>query len=452
VGVYPRLHLIADNVIFSENTAGGSRFEPPDNYYEIDRFDGQLLSNYNINYRSNWRVVFYLYGGTVNGNASNIVHTFQTSWTEEERTIGDLVPVPDEREGYRFLGWRNRDSEPERDDDDWDGVFEIWTHEDVAEHVVDSSTAFEAVWRRRMYTVTYMVVGPEPSGFTPALDTLGGMYPMGTAVTVADGLIPTTRLDDEGRFGLWRFMGWSRDEVHLKSGDEFTVPGGDVIFVGRWIFEYPPRVSFEFHKTGEDLYNVSEWGTPGWLETILRSDAHFSLFRYMGEGTPASGIVTEAMITAGTWEYVDSAISSGDIGTPIEFRIIPAYYYHLVEILPPTGGYTLPQGQWRIVAMVHDDNEGEAAGFRITSQGDSSTPAFANIGGELENDFHFGGAFFVGNRLDFTLPGFGGSGVSIMTVLTGLLMVMAAVGFAVWYMIKRKILPTSDATMAKYRK
>jgi len=439
VNVYPRLHLIGNSVIFSDNTAGGGEFAPPDNYYKITRFNGQLMTNYNINYRSNWRVIFLLNGGNIDGNEGPIEEIFQTDWTPEQRRIGDgRVPGPPVQEGNTFIGWRNRDSEPEWDEH-WNGILPdhyIWSDERVAAHVVDSSTVFEAIWERRIYTVTYTIVGLEPADFTPALDTLGGTYPMGDSVTVADELIATTNLYVDGTtLGTWIFVGWSRAEENLDVGETFIMPGEDVLLVGTWVFEAFPTVSFEFHKTGEDLYNMSEWNNPGWLDTILRAGAHFSLFRYTGEGTPPSGIITDAMVTAGTWEYVGSDISSGIIGIPIEFQLILGQYYHLVETLPPPG-YTLPLGQWRIVAVMGGEDE-EEIGFQITYEG-VAPPAFANIGGQFEEGAHFGGTLFVGNQLEFILPIFGGSGISIVVMFVGLLTIMATFGFSLWYMMKKK--------------
>ncbi|MCL2560146.1 MAG: hypothetical protein FWE07_06625 [Turicibacter sp.] len=348
VNVYPRLRLITDRVDFASNTAGGGEFAPPDNWHEIARFNGLLLTNHHINYRSNWRVVFLFHGGNVNGNEGPIDYIFNTSGSVAERTITpERVPGPPDlvRPKHIFVGWRNRDYEPIWDED-WDGIFDIWSPEDVATYVVNGSTVFEAVWRLR----------------------------------------------------------------------------------------YPPTVPFDFHKTGEELYNVAEWNTPGWVEGILRSGAHFSLFRYTGHDTPATGLVTEAMITDGIWEYVDSAISSGILDDPISFQLIPDMHYQLIETASPAG-YTLPTGQWRIVAIDHEN--GEEVGFRITSQGDSAL-AFANIGGEFENGAYFGGMFFVGNRLEFTLPIFGGTGISSVTILIGLLLLTTTLVFSMRYLWKRK--------------
>ena len=161
--VYPRIRIIAPNVAFSGNVAGGGGFAPPSNYYEVPivRFDGELLTNHNINYRSNnWRVVFRLEGGNINGNTGNIIYDFDTGWTDAERTIGtERVPGPPEREGYIFIGWRNRDSEPERSEH-WDGVLtdsDIWLCTRVAEYVVRSSTVFEALWQPAP------IISPTPS-------------------------------------------------------------------------------------------------------------------------------------------------------------------------------------------------------------------------------------------------------------------------------------------------
>jgi len=303
-------------------------------------------------------VVFNLNGGRVElGSGPDygpMAESFYTHWTDAERTIGAALvpgmvsPPPLVRDGYIFIGWRNRDSEPEWDED-WDGDYSdyIWTNEQVAAHIVNNSTEFEAVWRRR-------------------------------------------------------------------------------------------TIIFEFHKTGQEIYNLPEWETPGWIETTLRGGAHFSIFRYTGDGTPAPGVITEDMIDNGTWVYAGSDISSGAIGTPISFELLPDSYYQLIETMAPTG-YSLPLGQWRIV-LVERDSDG-AVGFQITYQGDSTIPAFVNIGGEFENDAFFDGTFFVGNRLQLDLPMLGGFGASLVFKLIGgmlIIMALPALGFIVLHKSKKK--------------
>ncbi|MCL2545586.1 MAG: hypothetical protein FWE06_00130 [Oscillospiraceae bacterium] len=353
--IYERVQVISNSVTFDNNFAGGGGFAPPSNWSAISRFNGQLLTNHNINYRSNWRVTFVLDGGNVGGNEGPIEHIFQTDWSPAQLIIGDarvpgMLPPPALiREGYIFVGWRNRDIEPDWDED-WDGDFSdyILTWTDVAAWEVENSTEFEAIWKLRTF-------------------------------------------------------------------------------------------AFEFHKTGQDIYNVPEWNTPGWVDTVLRGGAHFSIFRYTGNGTPNSGVVTEDMITTGTWVYAGSAISSGLIGAPIEFQLLPDSYYQLVETIAPAG-YTLPLGQWRVVS-VERDSDG-AVGFQITYQGDSTIPAFVNIGGEFEDSAFFDGTFFVGNRLQLILPLFGGSGVPLaFTLLGGFLIIMAmvALSFILWHKSKEKI-------------
>jgi len=196
-------------------------------------------------------------------------------------------------------------------------------------------------------------------------------------------------------------------------------------------------VDFELHKTGQNIYDVPQWGDANWIDSQLRQGAHFSLFLYTGTGEPACGVITDTMIAAGTWIYVDSDISSGVIDSPMTFELIPGRHYHLIETTPPTG-YILPLGEWRIIAIIRDSDE--EAGFRIRYQGDSTVPAFVNIilpGGtsnpqDEDYNAHFGGTFFVGNRPILILPMSGAAGAAWLLMVAGLLLILTAFGFAIW--------------------
>jgi hypothetical protein len=196
-------------------------------------------------------------------------------------------------------------------------------------------------------------------------------------------------------------------------------------------------VDFPFHKTGQNIYSAPNWGDPGWIAQQLRAGAEFSIFRYAGAGTPAAGLVTQAMIDADEWEYVDSGTSTDDPDQPLLFQLLPGRYYQLIETVPPVG-YQLPWGQWRIVA-VQRASDG-ATGFRITYQGDPTVPAFVNIlanGGtnpiDTTYNAHFGGTFYVGNRLTLDLPVLGGLGRD-MFLIGGLLTLLLAMGGGTFYL------------------
>jgi len=257
VNVYPRIRMITDSGVFSDNTAGGGLFAPPENYDEITRFNGQLMTNYDINYRSDWRVVFRLNGGNISGSTSDIVYTFQTSWTDEERTIGERTPTQVERAEYIFLGWRNRDSEPEWDEH-WDGILPdnyIWSYERVAAHVVDSSTVFEAVWQRRVTNFEFTKMDNLLSNnFSASQPLPGAIFRLYARENEASCLPGTDDVvTDEGiERGCWVFLGEqtsssdSADYGHVKFNNlltgrihliEVQAPPGFLAPPGHWIID-----------------------------------------------------------------------------------------------------------------------------------------------------------------------------------------------------------------------
>ena len=161
--VYPRVRLIDDAVNFEGNVAGGGGVAYPDNYYDaaLGRFDARLMTNHNINYRSDWRLIFNLMGGNVGGNPDNIVYIFDTGWPTTQQgdnpyhqlTVGGFrVPMP-EKHGYAFMGWRHRDSEPPQCSDsdfldatECDILALLWSSARATEHIMTGSKEFEAVW------------------------------------------------------------------------------------------------------------------------------------------------------------------------------------------------------------------------------------------------------------------------------------------------------------------
>ncbi|MCL2837637.1 MAG: hypothetical protein FWE04_01025 [Oscillospiraceae bacterium] len=249
--VYPRIHLIADSVDFYSNTAGGGLVPTPTGWNEITRFNGMWLTNNNINFRSNWRIVFQLLGGIYQGNMDDITFLIEASdppiiFYQDEYAF---VPVPIQA-GYNFLGWRNRESEPDWDED-WDGDFSdyIWTHEEVEEHLVGSSAIFEAVWAPIMFTITYEVLGDvAPISFTPDIPAESRRQMGATNISVAQTLT-TTETMNGSLIGIWTFSGWITEDVAMK-GSTFTMPEHDVVFTGYWTF-----TSIYRNITGYVLYD-----------------------------------------------------------------------------------------------------------------------------------------------------------------------------------------------------
>jgi len=143
-GAYP--NVVSASGVFGEgllaNYAGGGLFVPPSNY--LDFSFGHLLTNFNINYRTTWLVLFDLNGGHINNNTSNISFTVDARAGGEYVTSDRVPPMP-EKEGYIFAGWRHPDSEQYDDNGD---IIElvVLPPEDVANHFINGSTQFIAQW------------------------------------------------------------------------------------------------------------------------------------------------------------------------------------------------------------------------------------------------------------------------------------------------------------------
>jgi len=240
-------------------------------------------------------------------------------------------------------------------------------------------------------------IGTNRGTYSPPLTSPLPIPPAGPPIPVREGYV---------------FMGWGNldwEDGDDEMGGTYTVIRtsayvADHVVVGSTIFvaQWRPNPSFSFHKTNQDIYNDPQWDDQDWIDDVLLSGAHFSVFRYMGTGTPASGIVTQAMIGV-SWQLVDTFVSTGNFSTPISFQMTPGRYYQLMETVAPTD-FQLPRGQWRITLVV-----GEYAapdGFRITAQGTSAIPTFVAAGGESVDGVLFGGTLFVGN-LPYSVPPMG---------------------------------------------
>jgi len=136
---YP--NIISASGTFLNNVAGGGLFVPPDNH--LDFSFGYLLTNYNINYRTTWLVLFDLNGGHINNDTSDITFTIPAGAGEY---IGaSRVPSTPERDGYTFSGWRHPDSE-QYDSEGEIIELVILSPDEVANYFVDGSTQFIAQW------------------------------------------------------------------------------------------------------------------------------------------------------------------------------------------------------------------------------------------------------------------------------------------------------------------
>ena len=199
----------------------------------------------------------------------------------------------------------------------------------------------------------------------------------------------------------------------------------------RWhVGNAPPRVAMHLHKAGYEIIGMSPAPTNvNQLTGMLRPNAVFALYRYLGDGTPAS-----TLVPAPGWVRTQGVhISTGDPNQPIElirlgFREDQAYsYYQLVELLAPAG-YMVPFGQWRVRMDVVSLPLNQVD-MTVTPIGDS-VPPFMRLSA------HAGHVFAVGNRLNPDLPLTGGLGFGTMmpVIASGaaaVLVGLAALGYLV---------------------
>jgi len=224
------------------------------------------------------------------------------------------------------------------------------------------------------------------------------------------------------------FMNIDRESYGII-GEPDTIPARLRWHVGN----APPRVALYLHKTGYEIFDMSPPPTTvSQLDGMLRAGAVFLLYRYTGDGIPASA----EMPAPGWVRTYGYHVSTGNPNQPIELMRLSLRedqtfsYYQLVESVPPVG-YMAPFGQWR-VRMDIVDLPNNIVTMNVSNAGNSSAPEFIRLTGES------GHTFAVGNRAALNLPLTGGLGAFGLPVLvTGA--VMLAVGFvALAYMSLRK--------------
>ena len=187
----------------------------------------------------------------------------------------------------------------------------------------------------------------------------------------------------------------------------------------RWhVGNAPPRVALYLHKTGYEIFGMSPAPTHvNQLTSMLRPNAIFVLYRYLGDGTP-----DDTLVPAPGWvRTYGYHVSTGNANQPIElirlaFREDQSYsYYQLVELVPPVG-YMTHFGQWRVRMDVVDLPLNEVT-MTVSTQG-YATPNFVHLTAHYTADGDH--VFAVGNMRAFELPLTGGDGSR------GVILVMAA--------------------------
>lgn len=189
---------------------------------------------------------------------------------------------------------------------------------------------------------------------------------------------------------------------------------------------YVPTGAFSFIKT--DKGGLGEDGTrlSGAVFAIYQltctepSHEHEnSLIEIADAGT---GAIASGSTNAGCWELIKLATSDSNGQVIFEDLPIDASEYRLVELTAP-GGYTLPEGQWRIAYDSTDKafepiNGGSAVGKPIA------------IGTSDEG-------YYIMNYKPGELPFSGNTGIKIFLIIGGILMAAGAVG-TVWYLRKKR--------------
>jgi len=185
----------------------------------------------------------------------------------------------------------------------------------------------------------------------------------------------------------------------------YTDEDGDTSDI--WVVGNRP-VSFNFYKVNYQNQSLS--------------GAEFALFIYDGVGTPSLTLLTNDNIPASNWNLVGTATSSA---TAMNFPMIPARYYQLIETAPPAG-YQPPMGQWRIYVAAATPPAHPT--LSITPVGSTSMPPIVPEGTP--------GVYRIINWPDFQLPLTGGVGMR-MFILSGSGVILVAAGLLLYAKFKR---------------
>jgi len=177
-------------------------------------------------------------------------------------------------------------------------------------------------------------------------------------------------------------------------------------------------VPLSLHKANQGVIGNTSFTVIADITPYLLEGAYFTLFRFIGTGTPPATAYAGSTV----WEVVQSgARSTGNLATPIILNITPEGIYQLVETQAPVG-YQLPFGQWRIVR-----NAAIPGGFAITPQGASHIPM----------PIFLDGHFHLGNWPGFDLPITGGRGASPF-IYSGAAVIVFAMVIMVYFHANRK--------------
>lgn len=205
-----------------------------------------------------------------------------------------VKPTPADINGYKFYGWYDLKNITKEflsniDPDSWvlsDDLIDVLTkilEKNKVEGKFDMparDVELVGIWLKHddsstNHTVVYQYVGGgtstgHPEGKVAPVD--GNSYAFGEQVTVLG-----TPADVEG----WKFEGWYRDDVALKTyatGDTFPMPAHDVVMIGKWtkLDDGTHKVSYSHSYDTTDTYLTNrlptlpdeKWYAPGATVTI----------------------------------------------------------------------------------------------------------------------------------------------------------------------------------------
>jgi len=209
-------------------------------------------------------------------------------------------------------------------------------------------------------------------------------------------------------------------ENNVPAFGEINIPAGTL--AGRR--QFVSNVPYEFTFWKVDHQNTD----------LLLPGAQFQLLVYNGTGTPnlpAPGLVLPSMIGPGItqWSQVGT-IQTSSATVPMNLRVIPGRYHHLLEIAPPQG-YQMPMGQWRITVNTPAIPGGPRT-LNITPMGGVSMPGITPMPAPATE------TYLIRNWRNIELPLTGNEGIRTVVIAGSAVMLAALFGTGFIVLRKRK--------------
>ncbi|MCL2362549.1 MAG: hypothetical protein FWC73_12155 [Defluviitaleaceae bacterium] len=204
-------------------------------------------------------------------------------------------------------------------------------------------------------------------------------------------------------------------------GNDHPLNNHDINYVGVGL-----EHDFYFHKTDAavDVTNP-----------VLLPGAQFILVRFNGTGIPPVGMVTDAMIGNGPtqWTQVGGTRTSSSVATePMTFTLIGYSYYHIIEILPPSG-FQMPMGQWRARAT----NNGTTLTITNISDGAQMPSIWGPITMQNTQGENIS-VRMIGNTPNVMLPMSGGIGMITFIAAGSVIIALALSALGIVTIIKKR--------------